>query len=67
LFQRDTMTIATLVKENIPLGLAYSSEVWSIIAIGRSTVVHRQRCYWRNSLEIYILRQKEEIAILGQG
>jgi hypothetical protein len=36
------MTTATPVKENISLGLAYSSEVWSIIAMAGSTVVHRQ-------------------------
>jgi hypothetical protein len=39
----------TLIKENIQLGLAYNSEVWSIITMVGSMVAHRQIWFWRRS------------------
>ena len=58
----DIMTIATLMKENIELGLAYSSEVWSIIAMVGNTVACQQTWCWSGSWEFYIQmsRQQEE-------
>jgi hypothetical protein len=36
------MTMATFIKENISLELAYSSEVYSIIVMEGSMAAHRQ-------------------------
>ena len=39
-FLRDMIT-ATPIKENIPLGMAYSSECYSIISMTENMVAHR--------------------------
>ena len=48
------MTTATLIKETISLGLAYSSEVWSIIVTVEGRVAYRQIRFWRANREFYI-------------
>lgn len=52
---------ATLIKENISLGLSYSWEVEFIVIMAGSMVAHRQTCCWR-SQEFYVLiwRQWED-------
>lgn len=43
------MTMATFMKENNYLGLAYSSEVQPIIIMVGSLAVHMQGWFWRRS------------------
>jgi hypothetical protein len=59
--------MATPIKENIYVGLAYSSEVPSMIVIVGSMVACRQTWCWRTSREfnIWIHRQQEERVTLG--
>jgi hypothetical protein len=50
------MIMATLIKDNISLELAYRSEVWSMITVAGSMVTNmagKHGC-WRKSREFYI-------------
>lgn len=64
--QRDTMTMATLIKENIEMGLVYSSEVESIIVMVGNMATCRWT-WWRRSCKFYILicRQSETVCHNG--
>jgi hypothetical protein len=49
LLRRDTMTTATLIKENIQLGLAYSFKGLVHYHQGGNMAACRQAWYWKRS------------------